>query len=333
MASPSQVRQNHPQPLPTPRDWHQRPLSSLAARSEAFSFHVSHAHRASTNMELRRLTSTSRAPPQSPTPLPRGPSMLISLPPPASYPSPLPSPEVPAPKMDRQDSGYASSPSSASRPSSTSSAPGPGRRNPKHARGKGMSTRGSPSISTSTATTASTSSTARPPARRHPRSARPSHSGARPRPALCSRHTTPSATSTTTSSSFSSPSEFYHFPSLPPPAPPPPPPATVQYWTSDSTRRLEYAAIDAASQGVKGFFARLVPDCIQPAEKRRARFCEGGEGSEAGSVRRYRLVLPEEGEKGEAAGGGERDEGKMRGLWRRWTGLRRGSGGPGGGSD
>jgi hypothetical protein len=40
----------------------------------------------------------------------------------------------------------------------------------------------------------------------------------------------------------------------------PQPPQTTHYWTSDSTRRLEYAAIDAASRGVKGWVRRhLVP--------------------------------------------------------------------------
>lgn len=99
------------------------------------------------------------------------------------------------------------------------------------------------------------------------------------------------------------------------PPSPPPPPATVQYWTSDSTRRLEYAAIDAASRGIRGFFTKLVPDCILPASSRRTKFHDDEE-SDAGSVRRYRLTLPEE---KEVALEGER-EGLARpsGL-RRWT--------------
>jgi hypothetical protein len=45
---------------------------------------------------------------------------------------------------------------------------------------------------------------------------------------------------------------------------------------------------------VKGFFIKLVPDCILPANSRRLRFhCEDAD-SDAGSVRRYRLALPEE---------------------------------------
>ena len=43
-------------------------------------------------------------------------------------------------------------------------------------------------------------------------------------------------------------------------------PATVQYWTSPETRRREYAAIDAASRGIKGFALRVLPDCMVPKE-------------------------------------------------------------------
>lgn len=74
------------------------------------------------------------------------------------------------------------------------------------------------------------------------------------------------------------------------PAQYPPPPATTHYWTSDSTRRMEYAAIDAASQGVKGWIMRhVVPDCFIPKNSRRLRFDD-----DTGSVRRYRLELEED---------------------------------------
>ncbi|OAA50627.1 hypothetical protein NOR_01077 [Metarhizium rileyi] len=64
------------------------------------------------------------------------------------------------------------------------------------------------------------------------------------------------------------------------------PPPTTHYWTSDSTRRLEYAAIDAASRGVKGWIRRhLVPDCFT---SRHVAFDD-----DSGSVRRYRLELEE----------------------------------------
>ncbi|KAI1775954.1 hypothetical protein F4818DRAFT_393603 [Hypoxylon cercidicola] len=67
----------------------------------------------------------------------------------------------------------------------------------------------------------------------------------------------------------------------------PPPPQTTHYWTSDHTRRLEYAAIDAASQGVKGWLMKhIVPDCFIPKSSRRVGFDD-----DTGSVRRYRLEL------------------------------------------
>ncbi|KAI1134600.1 hypothetical protein F5Y05DRAFT_202445 [Hypoxylon sp. FL0543] len=74
----------------------------------------------------------------------------------------------------------------------------------------------------------------------------------------------------------------------------PPPPQTTHYWTSDHTRRLEYAAIDAASRGVKGWFMKhIVPDCFVPKASRRVGFDD-----DSGSVRRYRLELDETEEKG-----------------------------------
>jgi hypothetical protein len=65
------------------------------------------------------------------------------------------------------------------------------------------------------------------------------------------------------------------------------PPQTTHYWTSDRTRRLEYAAIDAASRGVRGWVMRnCVPECFVPKERRRVCFDD-----DSGSVRRYRLDL------------------------------------------
>ncbi len=68
------------------------------------------------------------------------------------------------------------------------------------------------------------------------------------------------------------------------------PPQTTHYWTSDRTRRLEYAAIDAASRGFKGWMMRhMVPDCFVPKGKRRVTFDD-----DTGSVRRYRIALESE---------------------------------------
>ena len=133
----------------------------------------------------------------------------------------------------------------------------------------------------------------------------------------------------TTSDAQIAPHQFFQFPTLQDPAqvsepaPPPPPPATVHYWTSDSTRRLEYAAIDAANRGVRGFFIKLVPDCIISPGSRRTKFHSDDADSDAGSVRRYRLVLPEEKAVSEAEDEGRGREGKKQrpSMFRRWTSL------------
>ncbi|KAI2633292.1 hypothetical protein GGS21DRAFT_519923 [Xylaria nigripes] len=76
----------------------------------------------------------------------------------------------------------------------------------------------------------------------------------------------------------------------------PPPPQTVHYWMSDSTRRMEYAAIDAASRGVKGWIIKhVVPNCLVPKSCRRLTFDD-----DTGSVRRYRLELDCDGEEGKS---------------------------------
>ncbi|KAF2999597.1 hypothetical protein E8E14_000341 [Neopestalotiopsis sp. 37M] len=67
----------------------------------------------------------------------------------------------------------------------------------------------------------------------------------------------------------------------------PPPPQTTHYWTSDNTRRLEYAAIDAARNGIRGWVLKyVIPDCFVPKRSRRLGFDDEG-----GSVRRYRIEL------------------------------------------
>ena len=67
------------------------------------------------------------------------------------------------------------------------------------------------------------------------------------------------------------------------------PPPTTHYWTSDHTRRLEYAAIDAARRGVRGWARRnLVPRCMAPKDGGHLDFDD-----DTGSVRRYRLDIDE----------------------------------------
>jgi hypothetical protein len=119
-------------------------------------------------------------------------------------------------------------------------------------------------------------------------------------------------------------------------SPPPqsPPPTTISYFLLPETRRLEYAAIDAASRGVRGFVVRIIPDCILPAEFRRRRFHDPeAEESDCGSVRRYRLCLDGEEksangvkERNLGAGSNNRDDqdgAKRESWWGRLIGLRR----------
>ncbi|KAJ5630638.1 uncharacterized protein N7484_010738 [Penicillium longicatenatum] len=69
-------------------------------------------------------------------------------------------------------------------------------------------------------------------------------------------------------------------------------PATVMEWTSDSTRRAEYEQIDRASRGVRGLWRRVAPRwCHRDS---RMPFFEEGKTSREGSVRRFRMDLPDE---------------------------------------
>ncbi|KAH6678715.1 hypothetical protein B0J14DRAFT_473623 [Halenospora varia] len=224
-------------------------------------------------------------------------------------------------KMDRQDSGYSDTIHASPRTSTSSRRSSPS----KDTRSSNPPTNPKPKRRTTNSSShSSTKSSTRPSTKRASRSSpfptstlmqtRNSVSGSSRRPSMAARGHTHSASTPYHSSSQTY--QFFHFPTFDPIAsshPPSgqaqeemselevdtprhhPPPATTQYWTSDSTRRLEYAAIDAAGKGVKGFLIRCVPDCILPVEKRRTRFCgENGIDEDCGSVRRYRLTLPEE---------------------------------------
>lgn len=295
MSSPSK---NQKGLAPINTHWHNRSLSSVA--SDAATFHSAHAH---TGVELKQMSSVQDTEsPQMSTPTPRPQSPQNQT---------LPSPKLEAIKMVRQDSGYAGGQDSAStsRRTSTSS-----------------STRRLKSPSKRSSAPPSTRPSNQRASRSSPTTAHAIRTSTSSRPSLHSRHTASAAYQQT----IYQPYQFFQFPTLQDPEdisaapPPPPPPATCQYWTSDSTRRLEYAAIDAASRGVKGFFIRLVPDCILPPSSRRTRFHCDDEASDAGSVRRYRLALPEEKEIGSSSQC-ERGPSRPSGL-RRWTSSwRRGS--------
>jgi hypothetical protein len=64
-------------------------------------------------------------------------------------------------------------------------------------------------------------------------------------------------------------------------------------WTSPDTRRREYEKIDRASSGVRGFWRRVAPRCFQTRDARTPFFKEGNAERE-GSVRRFRMDLPED---------------------------------------
>jgi hypothetical protein len=74
-------------------------------------------------------------------------------------------------------------------------------------------------------------------------------------------------------------------------------PATVMEWTSPSTRRREYEKIDRASSGMRGLWRRVAPRCFQTRESRTL-FFEEGKPERAGSVRRFRMEIPEDEETG-----------------------------------
>jgi hypothetical protein len=70
-------------------------------------------------------------------------------------------------------------------------------------------------------------------------------------------------------------------------------PATVMEWTSPSTRRAEYEKIDRASRGVRGLWRRVAPRWCQSRDSRTP-FFEEGKNAREGSVRRFRMDLPDE---------------------------------------
>ncbi|KAH8425574.1 uncharacterized protein LDX57_003324 [Aspergillus melleus] len=88
------------------------------------------------------------------------------------------------------------------------------------------------------------------------------------------------------------------------------PSATVIDWTSPSTRRREYKKIDRASSGVRGFWRRVAPRWARFGGDDRTPFFEekDGKGNYDGSVRRFRMDLPDE------VPHSERTVGSMRGL-------------------
>lgn len=64
-------------------------------------------------------------------------------------------------------------------------------------------------------------------------------------------------------------------------------------WTSPESRRAEYEKIDRAGRGVRGLWRRVAPRWCQTREARTPFFEEGNTCRE-GSVRRFRMDLPDE---------------------------------------
>ncbi|KAI9878359.1 MAG: hypothetical protein M1830_001140 [Pleopsidium flavum] len=69
-------------------------------------------------------------------------------------------------------------------------------------------------------------------------------------------------------------------------------PATIIDWTSPSTRRREYQKIDRSCRGFRGWWRRIAPRWCSSTS--RSRFYDENDGSDAGSVRRYRIGLPDD---------------------------------------
>jgi hypothetical protein len=64
---------------------------------------------------------------------------------------------------------------------------------------------------------------------------------------------------------------------------------TTQYWTCDETRRKEYDEIDRRSKGIRGLWNKLMPKLGR--KNTQSKFYDEEDGSDAGSVRRYRLTM------------------------------------------
>lgn len=73
-------------------------------------------------------------------------------------------------------------------------------------------------------------------------------------------------------------------------------PPTVIDWTSPATRRREYEKIDRSSHGIRGAWRRYAPKWCQSKSQRTLFFeeCKGGKKMYEGSVRRFRMDIPDD---------------------------------------
>lgn len=79
---------------------------------------------------------------------------------------------------------------------------------------------------------------------------------------------------------------------------------TVISWTSDATRRQEYAKIDRATRGIRGLLRRLVPKSILSRNSRRLFFTGKCDGD---SVRRFRMDVADDDDDSSRVNGGGGD--------------------------
>ncbi|KAI9836885.1 MAG: hypothetical protein M1819_001050 [Sarea resinae] len=102
-----------------------------------------------------------------------------------------------------------------------------------------------------------------------------------------------------------------------PPSPvSPPAPTTTISWMSMATRRREYAEIDKSTRGFRGFWARWAPKWCSYSRHRP--FYNSEKDDDVGSVRRYRLDLPED-EGGVAKNRAPTDEEPAHEVTRTWS--------------
>ncbi|QKX59082.1 uncharacterized protein TRUGW13939_06212 [Talaromyces rugulosus] len=85
-------------------------------------------------------------------------------------------------------------------------------------------------------------------------------------------------------------------PSQPPQSPHEQVPTTVIDWTSPSTRRREYEAIDRSNRCFRRIWRRMTPRCFRPSGARTPFFETGkdGKANYEGSVRRFRMDITDE---------------------------------------
>lgn len=98
-------------------------------------------------------------------------------------------------------------------------------------------------------------------------------------------------------------------------------PQTVIEWNSPSTRRREYSKIDRETHGIRGMWRKFAPRCLQSRDQRTLFFDEGKPGKEQyeGSVRRFRMDIPDEDEAEKKDAGFSQGKGFVSNLRRSWT--------------